>query len=139
MVQHALPIEPDLEIALDNSIMLMLERNAIFEGLRLNFSWYDGGERQGDSRRSTPVPKGDTSVTGFLMIDNLAPGRVVHAAYGIYCLDAAAFARYHATVVSIPSRSEIWGCHPMSRKTETSSTFRGVPSGFVASQSVSPR
>src|ERR1700757_918492 len=56
----------------------------------------------------------------------------------IHCLAAPTFARYHATVASMPACSGILGSHPASRKTETSSSLRGVPSGFVGSQRVSP-
>jgi hypothetical protein len=56
----------------------------------------------------------------------------------IHFLAAPALARYHATVASMPSRSGIPGSHPASCKTETSNSLRGVPSGFVGSQRVSP-
>jgi hypothetical protein len=56
----------------------------------------------------------------------------------IHCLAAPTFARYHATVASMPARNGILGSHPASRKTETSNSLRGVPSGFVGSQWVSP-
>lgn len=48
------------------------------------------------------------------------------------------FARYHATVASMPSRRAIAGRHPALRNTEMSSSLRGVPSGWVGSQRVSP-
>src|SRR5436305_174658 len=38
----------------------------------------------------------------------------------------------------MPSRSGIIGVHPSLRSLETSSSFRGVPSGFVLSQVNSP-
>src|ERR1700749_3460474 len=56
----------------------------------------------------------------------------------LHCRAPLAFERYHASVVSIPSRSAIRGCHPASRNTDTSRSLRGVPSGFVGSQRVSP-
>lgn len=56
----------------------------------------------------------------------------------IHFLAAPAFARYHATVASMPSRSGISGSHPASRKTEMSNSLRGVPSGLLGSQRVWP-
>ena len=45
---------------------------------------------------------------------------------------------YHAIVDAIPSESVIVGSQPSALIRETSSTFLGVPSGFLVSQSISP-
>ncbi|CKQ10162.1 Uncharacterised protein [Mycobacterium tuberculosis] len=71
-------------------------------------------------------------------LDAVATQDVPSATGQPHCRTVPACSRYHATVASMPSRSAIEGRHPASRSTETSSSLRGVPSGLLGSQRVSP-
>jgi hypothetical protein len=48
------------------------------------------------------------------------------------------FSKNHAYVLAIPSSNFVLDCHPTSFILETSINLRGVPSGLVASQMMSP-
>src|SRR6185503_21014298 len=62
-----------------------------------------------------------------------ATGSAVHARRAVF--SCATYQRY---VRSIPSRRDTRGCQPVDRNREESSSLRGVPSGFDASNRSSP-